>query len=62
MVWGVESGNMLIMALSYTRAAKDNSLITKNYNLLTQWTQFLVDDSLIPAEQYVLVCVESGVG
>ncbi|QRV97100.1 DNA polymerase 1 [Ceratobasidium sp. AG-Ba] len=46
-----ESGNMLIMALSYTRATKDNSLISNNYNLLTQWTQFLVEDSLIPAEQ-----------
>ncbi|KAG8714064.1 hypothetical protein FRC08_012425 [Ceratobasidium sp. 394] len=46
-----ESGNMLIMALSYTRATKDNSLISNNYNLFTQWTQFLVEDSLIPAEQ-----------
>jgi hypothetical protein len=48
-----ESGNMIIMALSYTRATKDNSLIANNYNLLTQWTQFLVNDSLIPAEQWV---------
>ncbi|KAF8595372.1 DUF1793-domain-containing protein [Ceratobasidium sp. AG-I] len=46
-----ESGNMLIMSLSYTRATKDNSLITNNYNLLDQWTQFLVNDSLIPALQ-----------
>ncbi|KAG9084624.1 hypothetical protein FS749_005086, partial [Ceratobasidium sp. UAMH 11750] len=46
-----ESGNMLIMALSYTRATKDTSMIARNYNLLTQWTQFLVNDSLIPAEQ-----------
>jgi hypothetical protein len=44
---------MLIMALSYTRATQDNSLVSDNYNLLTQWTQFLVNDSLIPAEQYV---------
>ncbi|KAG8693928.1 hypothetical protein FRC09_010174, partial [Ceratobasidium sp. 395] len=46
-----ESGNMLIMALSYTRATKDLSLVANNYNLLTQWTQFLVNDSLIPALQ-----------
>ncbi|KAG8693681.1 hypothetical protein FRC09_010359 [Ceratobasidium sp. 395] len=46
-----ESGNMLIMALSYTRATKDLSLVADNYNLLTQWTQFLVNDSLIPALQ-----------
>lgn len=44
---------MLIMSLSYTRASKDNSLISTNYNLLAQWTQFLIDDSLVPAEQYV---------
>ncbi|KAG8715007.1 hypothetical protein FRC11_006163 [Ceratobasidium sp. 423] len=46
-----ESGNMLIMALSYTRATNDSSLISNNYNLLAQWTQFLVEDSLIPAKQ-----------
>lgn len=42
------------MTLSYTRASGDNSLISNNYNLLNQWTQFLVNDSLIPASQYVL--------
>ncbi|KAB5594674.1 hypothetical protein CTheo_1821 [Ceratobasidium theobromae] len=46
-----ESGDMLIMTLSYTRASGDNSLISNNYNLLNQWTQFLVNDSLIPASQ-----------
>jgi hypothetical protein len=49
----VESGNMIIMALSYTRVTKDNSLISNNYALLTQWTQYLIDDSLVPADQYV---------
>lgn len=56
MLVNLESGNMLIMSLSYTRATNDKSLITKNYNLLDQWTQFLVNDSLIPAEQYVMRC------
>ncbi|KAJ7743879.1 hypothetical protein B0H16DRAFT_1422818 [Mycena metata] len=46
-----ESGNMLIMALSYARATKDNSQIRRYANLLDQWTQFLIEDSLIPANQ-----------
>ncbi|KAI0736382.1 hypothetical protein C8Q72DRAFT_909206 [Fomitopsis betulina] len=46
-----ESGNMLIMALSYTHAASDTSLVTSYYKLLDQWTQYLVADSLIPGYQ-----------
>ncbi|EPS94710.1 hypothetical protein FOMPIDRAFT_1054860 [Fomitopsis schrenkii] len=46
-----ESGNMLIMALSYAHAASDTSLITSYYKLLDQWTQYLVADSLIPGYQ-----------
>ncbi|EIN10412.1 DUF1793-domain-containing protein [Punctularia strigosozonata HHB-11173 SS5] len=46
-----ESGNMLIMTLSYTQKANDNSLISTYESLLDQWTQFLITDSLIPANQ-----------
>ena len=64
-----ESGNMLIMTLSYTQKTGDNSLITTyvrllwsplsihlkpsflQFDLLDQWTQFLISDSLIPANQ-----------
>ncbi|TDL28683.1 DUF1793-domain-containing protein [Rickenella mellea] len=46
-----ESGNMLIMSLSYTQLTNDNSLISKYFALLDQWTQFLIADSLIPANQ-----------
>jgi hypothetical protein len=64
-----ESGNMLIMALSYTQKTGDNSLIQsyvrwmifllssciwpshKQTKLLDQWTQFLIQDSLIPQNQ-----------
>ncbi|KAL0949421.1 hypothetical protein HGRIS_009482 [Hohenbuehelia grisea] len=46
-----ESGNMLIMALSYTQKTGDTSLIAKYTSLLDQWTQFLITDSLIPANQ-----------
>ncbi|THH06365.1 hypothetical protein EW145_g4138 [Phellinidium pouzarii] len=46
-----ESGNMLIMTLSYTQATGDNFLINTYFDLLDQWTQFLINDSLIPANQ-----------
>ncbi|KAJ7179016.1 DUF1793-domain-containing protein [Mycena filopes] len=47
-----ESGNMLIMALSYAQKSGDNSqLATYADTLLDQWTQFLIEDSLIPEAQ-----------
>lgn len=46
-----ESGNMLIMSLSYVQAANDKSFITSYYNLLDQWTRYLVDNTLIPGDQ-----------
>ncbi|KAF9451663.1 DUF1793-domain-containing protein [Macrolepiota fuliginosa MF-IS2] len=46
-----ESGNMVIMALSYVQKTNDKSQITQYAALLDQWTQFLIDDSLIPANQ-----------
>ncbi|KAM6494692.1 protein of unknown function (DUF1793) domain containing protein [Amanita muscaria] len=46
-----ESGNMIIMALSYAQKTGDNSHLRHYYALLDQWTQFLITDSLIPANQ-----------
>ncbi|KAG9017718.1 hypothetical protein FRB95_007102 [Tulasnella sp. JGI-2019a] len=46
-----ESGNMLIMTLSYAQKTGDNSLLTTYSALLDQWTQFLVAEALIPASQ-----------
>lgn len=46
-----ESGNMLIMALSYTQKTGDLSMISAHVDLLDQWTQYLIEDSLIPEEQ-----------
>ncbi|EJF60361.1 hypothetical protein DICSQDRAFT_137441 [Dichomitus squalens LYAD-421 SS1] len=46
-----ESGNMLIMTLSCTQRTGDLSLIKTYFSLLDQWTQFLITDSLIPANQ-----------
>ncbi|KAJ7151690.1 hypothetical protein C8R46DRAFT_1166541 [Mycena filopes] len=45
------NGNMLIMALSFARATNDHSQIARYANLLDQWTQFLIEDSLVPANQ-----------
>jgi hypothetical protein len=42
---------MLIMALSYARETGDNSQLQKYQNILDQWTQFLINDSLVPANQ-----------
>ncbi|KAJ7283979.1 DUF1793-domain-containing protein [Mycena rebaudengoi] len=46
-----ESGNMVIMALSYALKTGDNSHLQQYRGLLDQWTQFLITDSLIPANQ-----------
>ncbi|KAJ6539470.1 hypothetical protein B0H19DRAFT_1213411 [Mycena capillaripes] len=46
-----ESGNMIIMALSYVQKTGDMSQLTQYSALLEQWTQFLISDSLIPANQ-----------
>ncbi|KAI0952144.1 hypothetical protein AcV7_008040 [Taiwanofungus camphoratus] len=46
-----ESGNMLIMALSYVQRTNDTSLITSYYDLLDQWAQYLIANTLIPGDQ-----------
>lgn len=46
-----ESGNMLIMSLSYAQRTGDNTHLTTYFDLLDQWTQFLITDALIPANQ-----------
>ncbi|KIY74089.1 DUF1793-domain-containing protein [Cylindrobasidium torrendii FP15055 ss-10] len=46
-----ESGNMIIMALSYAQRTGDNSQLTTYADLLDQWTQYLIEDSLIPEDQ-----------
>ncbi|KZT12530.1 DUF1793-domain-containing protein [Laetiporus sulphureus 93-53] len=46
-----ETGNMLIMTLSYTQSTKDTSLVTTYYKLLQQWASYLKDNTLTPANQ-----------
>ncbi|PCH43429.1 DUF1793-domain-containing protein, partial [Wolfiporia cocos MD-104 SS10] len=51
---GVEqSANMLIMALAAARASGDGSLLAQYYPLLSNWTNYLVQNSEAPSNQYV---------
>ncbi|KAJ7761626.1 hypothetical protein DFH07DRAFT_815613 [Mycena maculata] len=47
----VQCGNMLIMSLAFARKTGDNSQLIRYHALLDQWTQYLISDSLIPANQ-----------
>jgi hypothetical protein len=46
-----ECGNMLIMTLAYAQRTGDVNYLRQHYQKLSQWTSFLVADSLIPANQ-----------
>ncbi|KAK2625981.1 hypothetical protein QTJ16_004243 [Diplocarpon rosae] len=46
-----ECGNMLILVLSYAQRANDNAYLASHYSILKQWTAYLVDEALIPANQ-----------
>ncbi|KAK5661687.1 hypothetical protein OQA88_9787 [Cercophora sp. LCS_1] len=46
-----ECGNMIIMALAYAQRTGDIDYLRAHYGKLSQWAQFLVEDSLIPAHQ-----------
>lgn len=52
-----ECGNMLIMTLAYAQRANDNAYLTQHYQILKQWTGYLVQEALIPANQVsILKC------
>ena len=46
-----ECGNMLIMTLAYAQRTKDTSYLSTHYKILNQWTQFLIQEALIPSDQ-----------
>ena len=46
-----ECGNMLIMTLAYYRRTNDSAYLTQHYPILKQWTEYLVQDALYPANQ-----------
>jgi hypothetical protein len=46
-----ECGNMVLMTLAYAQRTGDTAYLTKHYNILDQWTQYLIEEALIPANQ-----------
>ncbi|KAN0095547.1 DUF1793 domain containing protein [Hyaloscypha variabilis] len=46
-----ECGNMIITTLAYAQRAQDTAYLTQHYAILKQWTGYLVDEALIPANQ-----------
>jgi hypothetical protein len=46
-----ECGNMLIMTLAYAQRSSDTAYLAKHYKILGQWTQYLIQEALIPANQ-----------
>jgi hypothetical protein len=46
-----ECGDMLIMTLAYAQRANDDAYLAQHYTILKQWNNYLVNDSLIPANQ-----------
>ena len=39
------------MALAYAQRANDNAWLDQHYDILRQWTGYLIADALIPANQ-----------
>ncbi|CAP61726.1 uncharacterized protein PODANS_4_2950 [Podospora anserina S mat+] len=46
-----ECGNMIIMSLAYAQRTGDTGYLTAHYPILAQWAQYLIEDSLVPANQ-----------
>lgn len=46
-----ECGDMLIMTLAYAQRLKDKDYLKQHFKLLDQWTQYLIEEALIPADQ-----------
>ena len=46
-----ECGNMIIATLAYYQRTNDLSYLTQHYNILKQWTGYLVAEALVPANQ-----------
>lgn len=46
-----ECGNMIIMTLAYANRTGDVEYLVNHYAKLSQWASFLVDESLVPANQ-----------
>ena len=46
-----ECGNNIIMVLAYVQRSGNIDYIVQHYSILKQWAEYLVEDSLSPAEQ-----------
>jgi hypothetical protein len=46
-----ECGNMVLMTLAYTQRANDTAYLSQHYDILDAWTQYLIAEALIPADQ-----------
>ncbi|CAN6652210.1 hypothetical protein TRVA0_025S01904 [Trichomonascus vanleenenianus] len=46
-----ESGDMIILAYAYYKATNDAAWLKTNYALFKQWSEYLIEFSLIPASQ-----------
>lgn len=46
-----ECGNMVIMALAYALKSGNTTYLSDHYTKLTQWTDYLVEDAIYPANQ-----------
>jgi hypothetical protein len=46
-----ECGNMLILTLAYAQPANDIEYLKTHYDMLKQWTEYLVEETLLPANQ-----------
>jgi len=42
---------MIIMTLAYAQRTNDNAFLTKHYDILRQWNEYLIEEALIPANQ-----------
>ncbi|KAH8702747.1 glutaminase GtaA [Phaeosphaeriaceae sp. PMI808] len=46
-----ECGNHMIMVLAYVQRSGNTEYIKSHYKILKQWAEYLIQDSLLPAEQ-----------
>lgn len=46
-----ECGNMIILSLVYAQRAKDKTYLTIHYKILKQWTEYLIEQTLLPDHQ-----------
>ncbi|KAI4704821.1 hypothetical protein J4E89_009698 [Alternaria sp. Ai002NY15] len=46
-----ECGNHMFMMLAYVQLSGNTDYITQHYPILKQWTEYLVEESLLPADQ-----------